>query len=88
MLKYFIKRLVDLIPTLIGVTVLSFVLIRLVPGDPVMLMLGERGANPKVYNQMKSNLGLDKPVHQQYFSFIKNDQWRPWSLHRFKKTCN
>ena len=72
MLKLFIKRLVDLIPTVVGVTLLSFVLIRLVPGDPVMLLLGERGANPKVYNQMKANLGLDKPMHEQYFAFIKN----------------
>ena len=72
MLKYFLKRLLDFIPTLIGVTVISFFLVRMVPGDPVMLMLGERGASPERYEEMKKNLGLDKPVHEQYLVFIKN----------------
>ena len=72
MLKYFLKRLLDLIPTLVGVTVISFFLVRMVPGDPVMLMLGERGASPERYQEMKKNLGLDRPIHEQYLVFIKN----------------
>jgi len=72
MLNYVLKRLLNLIPTIIGVTIISFLLIRLVPGDPVMLLLGERGADPKVYNEMKRSLGLDKPLTSQYMSFITN----------------
>lgn len=72
MFTFAFKRLGDLLPTLIGVSLLSFFVIRLVPGDPVMLMLGERGADPKVYQEMKRELGLDKPIIHQYGSFIVN----------------
>ena len=69
MFNYIFKRLLNLIPTLFGVTVIAFLLIRLVPGDPVMLLLGERGADPKVYAEMKKNLGLDQPLIVQYKNF-------------------
>lgn len=59
------------IPTLIGVTLISFFLVRLVPGDPVMLLLGERGASPEVYQEMKQNLGLDRPLITQYLLYMK-----------------
>ena len=71
MLIQFLKRIVSVIPTLIGISFISFFIIRMIPGDPVMLMLGERGADPAVYAQMKSNLGLDLPVYEQYFNYIK-----------------
>lgn len=71
-LRFFSKRIKDLIPTLVGVSLLSFFVIRLVPGDPVMLLLGERGADPKVYQEMKQELGLDKPIHIQYVLFLGN----------------
>ena len=64
-----LKKILNIIPTIIGVSILSFMLIRFVPGDPVMLMLGERGANPKVYKEMQKSLGLDQPITIQY---IKN----------------
>ena len=72
MSKFLFKRLLDFIPTLFGVTLIAFFLVRLVPGDPVMLMLGERGASPEKYQEMKVNLGLDKPLYVQYLTFIKN----------------
>lgn len=72
MLNFIFKRILNLIPTLIGVTIVAFLLIRLVPGDPVMLMLGERGADPVVYAEMKKNLGLDQPLLIQYKKFITN----------------
>lgn len=72
MLKYLLKRLAVLIPTFLGVTLVSFFLIRLVPGDPVMLLLGERGASPELYNQLKENLGLNDPIFIQYFRFLSN----------------
>ena len=72
MLSYLFKRILNLIPTLFGITVIAFLLIRLVPGDPVMLLLGERGANPVVYAEMKKNLGLDQPLIVQYKNFVVN----------------
>lgn len=70
MLAYFLRRLVVLLPTFLGITILAFGLIRLVPGDPVLLMLGERGVSPEVHAQMKASLGLDQPVLTQYFSYL------------------
>lgn len=70
MLKYTLTRCFDAFITLIGVSILAFGLIRLVPGDPVLVMLGERGANPKVYEEMKASLGLDQPIYIQYFKFV------------------
>ena len=72
MLRVIIHRLLISIPTFIGVTLIAFVMIRLVPGDPVLLMIGERGASPEVIAEMRSNLGLDQPLVTQYLLFIKN----------------
>lgn len=72
MLKFFIKKIAILIPTFLGVSILSFGLIRFVPGDPVLLLLGERGASPELYLKMQKGLGLDKPILTQYSLFLKN----------------
>jgi dipeptide transport system permease protein len=72
MFKIFLQRLVMALPTLFGVSVLAFVLIRWVPGDPVLLLLGERGADPEVYDKMRASLGLDKSIFHQYFTFLVN----------------
>ncbi|MBT6324566.1 MAG: ABC transporter permease subunit [Bdellovibrionales bacterium] len=72
MIFLILKKILNIIPTIIGVSILSFMLIRFVPGDPVMLMLGERGANPKVYKEMQKSLGLDQSITTQYFQYIKN----------------
>ncbi len=71
MVKYLLNRFCALLFTLFGVSILAFGLIRMVPGDPVLVMLGERGADPKVYAQMKQTMGLDQPIHIQYLKFIK-----------------
>lgn len=69
-MQYFARRALNLVPTFIGVTLIAFGLIRIVPGDPVMLLIGERGASEEVYAEMRSNLGLDKPLPVQYFTYI------------------
>jgi len=66
-----LKRLVKSLPTLLGISLLSFFLIRFIPGDPVMLLLGERGADPVTYREMQEKLGLHLPWYEQYFNFIK-----------------
>lgn len=60
-----------MLPTLFGICLLAFLVVRLVPGDPVMTLLGERGNSPEVYALMKTKLGLDLPLHQQFFVYIK-----------------
>lgn len=66
------KKFLALIPTLLGISILSFLMVRAVPGDPVMLLLGERGGDPELYLKMQQNLGLDRPLFEQYFSFLSN----------------
>lgn len=65
-----LKRILHSLPTLFGVSLVAFLLIRLVPGDPVLLMLGERGGSPELVAEMRANLGLDLPLYQQYFHFV------------------
>ncbi len=72
MFAYTLRRLTILLITFIGVTIVAFSLIRLVPGDPVLLLLGERGASPEAYAAMRANLGLDRPLLLQYLQFLWN----------------
>ena len=60
------------IPTFIGITVLAFFLIRLIPGDPIELMVGERGIDPARHAMLRAEMGLDKPIYVQYFIYISN----------------
>lgn len=67
-----LKKVLLIIPTLIGASLISFSLIRMVPGDPVTHLLGERGGDPQVVEEMRARFGLDKSAPEQYFIFIKN----------------
>ena len=70
MIKFFLKRIAMIIPTFIGVTLLTFALIHLIPGDPVVLIAGERGITPERHAILRAELGLDKPVLVQYGRYI------------------
>ena len=70
--RYLLKRVVIFAITLWGISLVSFSLIRLVPGDPVLLLLGERQAGPEVYASMQRTLGLHLPLPQQYLDFVGN----------------
>ncbi|HSE78721.1 MAG TPA: ABC transporter permease subunit [Alphaproteobacteria bacterium] len=70
MLRFLLTRVSLIIPTFIGVTLLTFAMIRLVPGDPILLMAGERGMEEERYNQLKAELGLDKPILVQYGYYL------------------
>ncbi|MEM6427989.1 MAG: nickel ABC transporter permease [Deinococcota bacterium] len=68
-----VKRLLTLIPLLIGVSLLVFSMLQLVPGDPVRAILGEStAANPEQVERIRQELGLDKPLHIQYLTYIGN----------------
>lgn len=71
-MKYIAKKLLDLIPTLFGITLVCFFLIRLIPGDPVLNLIGERGADPARYLEMKKALGLDLPITEQFWIYLKS----------------
>jgi dipeptide transport system permease protein len=71
MLKFLLTRVSLVIPTFIGVTLLSFALIRLVPGDPIELLAGERGIDPARHAALRAELGLDKPLLEQYWIYIQ-----------------
>jgi peptide/nickel transport system permease protein len=71
MLKYILKRILMLIPVLLGVSVLIFGIMRLAPGDPAEVMLGPTASQEDVI-QLRENLGLNDPIHIQYFRFLTN----------------
>lgn len=71
MFQFILKRIAMVIPTFIGITLLTFALIHLIPGDPIEIRMGERGLSPEVHEQMKKQLGLDQPLYIQYGSYLK-----------------
>lgn len=71
MFRFIFKRVAMVIPTFIGITLLTFALIHLIPGDPIEIRMGERGLSPEVHQQMMHQLGLDKSLPEQYFDYLK-----------------
>lgn len=70
MLRFFLTRASLLVPTFIGMTLLAFFLIRLVPGDPIETLAGERGIDPERHAALLKEYGLDKPLFVQYGIYI------------------
>jgi ABC-type dipeptide/oligopeptide/nickel transport system permease component len=71
MFRYILKRLAMLIPVLFGVTIVSFSLLQIVPGDPAVLLAGE-DANPDFIEAVRKEYGFDQPLYVQYFRFISH----------------
>jgi peptide/nickel transport system permease protein len=71
MLGYILRRLLGLLPVLFGITLLIFFLLRLIPGDPAVALLGER-ATPAQLEAFREQLGLNEPLPLQYFAFLGN----------------
>ncbi len=67
--QYAIKRFLTIVPVLIGVSLIVFGFIHLIPGDPAVAMLGER-ATPERVAEIRTQLGLDRPLYVQYFIYI------------------
>ena len=70
MLSYIFRRFLVLIPVFIGLTLSTFALIRLVPGDVVEVMMGEKRVDPILHAQAMHRLGLDKPLIVQYWDYL------------------
>ena len=71
-MNYFLRRLLSVIPVIFVSWTLIFIVLQLIPGDPVNLMLAGRPASEEVRENVRKNLGLDKPVHVRYVQFL----WR------------
>ncbi|MCG5238345.1 ABC transporter permease subunit [Azospirillum doebereinerae] len=72
MLRFILTRVSLVIPTFLGITFLTFILIRLVPGDPIEVRVGERGIPPERLAQFRHELGLDQPLWQQFLDYVGN----------------
>lgn len=70
MLRYLLQRLGLVVPTLIGITICTFGFVRLIPGDPILALSGERGVSAERYAALVTKYGFDKPIWEQYFSYI------------------
>lgn len=72
-LAYFLRRVVMLVPLLIGLSLVMFAMIHAAPGDPALAMMGERAAaNPQFLEQTRANLGLDRSLPVQYLKWAGN----------------
>ena len=78
MRSYFVKRLLLMIPTLLGISIVSFLIIHLAPGDPAQLKLGDaeqRSGNQmlaaQIINETRALYGLDQPLHIQYLRWLR-----------------
>jgi dipeptide transport system permease protein len=70
MFFYILKRLAVVIPTFFGITLLTFSLIHMIPGDPIEVMVGERTLDPVMHAEAMHRLGLDQPLPVQYFHYL------------------
>ena len=70
MLRFLGARLAVLVPTFLGVTFVAFILIRLVPGDPILMMVCERGMTDERHAELMAQYGFDRPLLSQYVLFL------------------
>ena len=70
MVRFALVRISQVIPTFIGITLVAFFLIRLVPGDPIEAMAGERGIDPARHERLLRDFGLDQPLLIQYGRYV------------------
>lgn len=70
LLSYGIRRILMLIPVLLGMSIVVFSIIRAIPGDPALTILGEK-ASPKAIEDLREVLGLNNPWYIQYFDYLK-----------------
>ncbi len=69
MLNYLIKRLISTIPVLLGISLLLFFMLRMLPGDPAQVLAGQM-ATPQEIENIRKQLGLDRPVFEQYANYL------------------
>ncbi len=70
MFQFILRRIFAAVPTIFLITVLAFSMLHLVPGDPAEIFLGENRSTPELLAQVRADMGLDRPLHVQYLSFV------------------
>jgi peptide/nickel transport system permease protein len=70
MLNYIVRRVLYMIPIMLGIALVVFILFNLVGGDPVLVMLGKH-VNQQAIDDLRAELGLNKPLYMQFFDFLK-----------------
>jgi dipeptide transport system permease protein len=70
MLSFILRRLAVVIPTFIGITIVAFAFVRVLPGDPVLLLAGERGVSAERYEMLMAQFGFDRPIWEQYWEYL------------------
>jgi dipeptide transport system permease protein len=70
MLGFILRRLAVIVPTFIGITIVAFAFVRVLPGDPVLLLAGERGVTPERYAMLMEQFGFDRPIWEQYWDYL------------------
>lgn len=69
--RFILSRPLQLLPVLFGISMITFVLVRSIPGDPARALLGSR-STPEALIRIRAQYGLDQPLWMQYFYFLKN----------------
>ena len=67
-----LERLLQLVPVLLGVSLIVFVMMALTPGDPVQIMIGDQSVTPEQEAALRHGLGLDRPMYERFFIFLGN----------------
>ena len=70
MFRFLLKRLALTLPTFFALMFVTFVMIRLVPGDPIEVRRGERGISPERLEQLRHEMGLDQPIWKQFLDYV------------------
>jgi dipeptide transport system permease protein len=70
MLRYILRQLALIVPTFIGISILAFGFVRILPGDPVLVLAGEHGLSPERHAALMHEFGLDLPIWQQYWNYL------------------
>jgi peptide/nickel transport system permease protein len=72
MSRYIVNRLIQAIPTVLLVSVLVFLMLHLIPGDPAEIFLGENRSTPELLEKVREDMGLNRPIVDQYISYMVN----------------
>jgi dipeptide transport system permease protein len=72
MFRYVLHKLLLIVPTVVGISLAAFAFIRLLPGDPIIAIAGERGITPENYAVLRERFGFNEPIWQQYLDYV----WR------------
>ena len=70
MLRFILHKLALLVPTVFGISLAAFFFVRLLPGDPILALAGQRSISPERYAELRERFGYNRPIWEQYLSYI------------------